>query len=158
MATTNSTGQLADELAKQATAAGRAMGDAVGKKAEDIADKSKMAGADAVASVARTAESIADTVAKESPMIADYVRGAGAKIDRLASDLRDKKAGELLSSAVEFGRAQPAVLLAGAALVGFALARLIKAGAVAVPKVEAPVDGFAPDGFARVDSFASTRV
>ena len=30
-------------------------------------------------------------------------------------------------------------------------------GAVAVPKVEAPADNFAPDGFARVDSFASTR-
>ena len=154
MATLNSQeAQVADDLVKQASAAGRAMGDAVGKKAEDIADKSKMAGADAIAGVARTAESIADTVAKESPMIADYVRGAGARIDRLASDLRDKKAGELLNSAVEFGRSQPAVLLAGAALVGFALARLIKAGAVATPQVATPVDGLAP-----VDSFVSTSV
>jgi hypothetical protein len=100
----------------------------VAPKAEDIADRSKKAGADAVAGVARTAGAIADSVAQDSPAIADYVRGAGQKIDRLATDLRDKKVGDLLTSAAEFGRSQPVILLAGAALVGFALSRLIKAG------------------------------
>ena len=37
-----------------------------------------------------------------------------------------------MTSAVEFGRSQPVVMIAGAALVGFALSRLIKAG-VATP-------------------------
>jgi hypothetical protein len=57
------------------------------------------------------------------------VRGAGQKIDRLASDLREKKVGDLLSSAAEFGRSQPVIMLAGAALIGFALSRVVKAGA-----------------------------
>lgn len=122
---------MPEDLAQQASAMGRAVGDAIGHKAEDIAEQSKKAGVDAVAGVARTAQAVADTVAYEQPAIADYVRGAGEKIDRLASDLRDKKAGELLNSAIEYGRSQPVALLAGAALVGFALARLIKAGAAA---------------------------
>ncbi len=120
------------QTAQQAAGIARAVGEAVGHKVEDIADRSKGAGAEAVAGVARTAQAIADSVAGEAPAVADYVRGAGKKIDQLATDLRDKKVGDLLTSAAEFGRSQPVVLLAGAALVGFALSRLIKAG-VAVP-------------------------
>jgi hypothetical protein len=121
-------GQIPQQVAQQAVSTARAVGDAVAPKAEDIADRSKKAGAEAVAGVARTAQALADTVAQDSPAIAEYVRSAGQKIDRLASDLRDKKVGDLLSSAAEFGRSQPVILLAGAALVGFALSRLIKAG------------------------------
>ena len=83
--------RIPEQIKQQAAGIGRAVGDAVGPKAEDIADRSKAAGADAVAGVARTAQALADTVASDSPAIADYVRGAGQKIDRLASDLRDKK-------------------------------------------------------------------
>jgi hypothetical protein len=132
-------GRIPDQVKQQATIIGRAVGDAVGPKAEDIADRSKAAGADAVAGVARTAQALADTVAGDSPALAEYVRGAGQKIDRLASDLRDKKVGDLLTSAAEFGRSQPVIMLAGAALVGFALSRLIKAG-VATPAEPAASD------------------
>jgi len=116
------------ETKDQATGVARALGEAVGKKVEEVADKSKQAGADAAAGLGRTANSIADSVAEQSPAIADYVRGAGEKIDRLANELRDKKVGDLMSSAVQFGRSQPIAMIAGAALVGFALSRLIKAG------------------------------
>ena len=126
-------GRIPEQVAQQATGIGRAVGDAVGPKAEDIANRSKAAGADAVAGVARTAEALADTVAPDSPAIAEYVRGAGQKIDRLASDLRDKKVGDLLSSAAEFGRSQPVIMLAGAALIGFALSRVVKAGVATGP-------------------------
>ena len=114
---------------EQAAQEAAAIGQAMGREAENIADRSKQAGAEAIAGAARTAEALADSVARESPAIADYVRGAGQKIDRLATDLREKKVGDLLNSAAEFGRSQPVVLLAGAALLGFALSRLIKAGA-----------------------------
>jgi hypothetical protein len=139
-------GQIPQQVAQQAASIGRAVGDAVAPKAEDIADRSKKAGADAVAGVARTAQALADTVAQDSPAIADYVRGAGQKIDRLATDLRDKKVGDLLTSAAEFGRSQPVILLAGAALVGFALSRLIKAGVAqpAAPGLRADVDTVEP--------------
>ena len=124
-------GRISEQIKQQAEGIGRAVGDAVGPKAEDIADRSKAAGADAVAGVARTAQALADTV------VADYERGAGQKIDRLACDLRDKKVGDLLASAAEFGRSQPVIMLAGAALIGFALSRVVKAGVV-TPAEAAP--------------------
>ena len=122
---------------EQAASVARSSGETVGPKAEDIGNRAKGAGAEAAAGVARAAQAIADSVASDSPALAEYVRGAGQKIDRLASDLRDKKIGDLLTSAAEFGRSQPVVLLAGAALVGFALSRLIKAGAAAPAQAEA---------------------
>lgn len=124
---------------QEAVGIARSVGAAVGHKVEDIADRSKGAGADAVAGVARTAQAFADSVAGDVPAVADYVRGAGQKIDQLATDLREKKVGDLLTSAAEFGRSQPMVLLAGAALVGFALSRLIKAG-VAAPAPSTAAD------------------
>jgi hypothetical protein len=132
-------GRIPEQVAQQAAGIGRAVGDAVGPKAEDIANRSKAAGADAVAGVARTAEALADTVGPNSPAVAEYVRGAGQKIDRLASDLREKNVGELLTAAAEFGRSQPVIMLAGAALIGFALSRVVKAG-IATPAEPAPSD------------------
>lgn len=136
----DSTQHTTDEARDQATGVARAVGEAVGKKVEEVAEKSKQAGADAVAGLGRTASTLADSVDEQSPGIADYVRGAGEKIDRLATDLRDKKVGDLMTSAVEFGRSQPLAMIAGAALVGFALSRLIKAGVTAGP------DGNRPSG------------
>jgi hypothetical protein len=118
-------------VTQEAAGLGQEMGQALGRKAEDVADRSKEAGADAVASAARTAQAVADTMAEQSPAVANYVRDAGQKIDRLATSLREKSVGELLSSAADFGRSQPVVLIAGAALVGFALSRMIKAGVAA---------------------------
>jgi hypothetical protein len=119
---------VARAVGEQASGVARAVGETVGHKVEEVADRSKLAGADSVAQAARTAQAFADNVAGDSPIIAEYVRGAAHKIERLADDLREKKVGDLLTSAVEFGRSQPVMMLAGAALLGFALSRVIKAG------------------------------
>lgn len=123
------------ETINQAASMARTVGEAMGQRVEQVADRSKTAGADAVAGVGRTADALADSLAEQAPAVADYVRTASEKMDRLATDLREKNVGELLNSAAEFGRAQPLVLVAGAALVGFALSRLVKAG-VATPAGE----------------------
>jgi hypothetical protein len=60
--------------------------------------------------------------------VADYVRDAARKIDRLADDLRHRNVSDLLSAATEYGRKHPVMMMAGAAVLGFALSRLIKAG------------------------------
>ncbi|WP_422000844.1 hypothetical protein [Reyranella sp.] len=127
-----------DQIVSEGAGIARDMGEALGKKVEDIADRSKAAGAETVAGVAGTAEAIARSVDDQSPALAEYVRGAGRRIDQLATDLREKNVGDLLSAATEFGRSQPVLMLAGAALVGFALARVVKAGAAA-PGATAPV-------------------
>jgi hypothetical protein len=120
-----------DELKEQGAQAGEQAGEALKSNAGAMAERPLEAGADALAGVARTAASVADEVASGAPMVADYLKSAGEKIDRLSTDLREKKVSELLDAAVGFGRAQPVLMLAGAVVVGFALSRLIKAGAAA---------------------------
>ena len=121
-------GALAREASGQLGAAVDEIKTTVGDKAEELAGRGARAGADTVAAIGKTAETLASSLQDQSPAVADYVRSTGARIDRLADDLRDKSAGELLNMATEFGRKQPLLLLAGAAVVGFALSRVVKAG------------------------------
>ena len=58
----------------------------------------------------------------------DYARKAAASIESTANSLAAKDADELIEDTREFVRRSPGVALAGAAIVGFALARLIKSG------------------------------
>jgi hypothetical protein len=128
-----------DDIKQQAAGVARPLGEAIGARVEDLADRSRQRGAESVRGAARTVDAIAEHVTNQSPLIADYVRGTAKKIDRLADDLREKKVGDLLSSAAELGRTHPVMMLAGAAFVGFALSRLVKAG-VASPDRNASPD------------------
>ena len=125
---TNTQRGLANDMRDQLGAAVDEIKSTVGGKAEEVATRGTRAGADTVAALGRPAETLAASLQDQSPAVADYVRSTGARIDRLADDLRDKSAGELLGMATEFGKKQPLVLLAGAAVVGFALSRVVKAG------------------------------
>jgi hypothetical protein len=98
------------------------------EKAGELAGRTAGTGADAVSAIGKTAATLAGSLQDQSPAVADYVRSTGQRIDRLADDLRDKSAGELLTMATDFGKRQPLALLAGAAIVGFALSRIVKAG------------------------------
>ena len=98
------------------------------EKAEGFAARSKDAGVEAVEKARQTVDNVADTIEQDSPMIADYVRDAARNIDRVARGLKDHSVADLLSMATDFGRKQPLVFFAGAALVGFALARFMKSG------------------------------
>src|SRR5215208_6977481 len=74
---------LMGDIKQQTSSAARAVGEAVGHKAEEVADRSRQAGAEGVSRAARTAGAVADAVA-DVPAVADYVRGAAQKIERLA--------------------------------------------------------------------------
>ena len=111
---------------------------AISGKAEELAGRSAETGAAAVSALGKTAATLAGSLEDQSPAVADYVRSTGQRIDRLADDLLDKSAGELLTIATDFGKRQPLALLAGSAIVGFALARIVKAGVGASTEVAGP--------------------
>lgn len=111
---------------------------ALSGKAEELAGRSAESGAAAVSALGKTAATLAGSLEDQSPAVADYVRSTGQRIDRLADDLRDKSAGELLTIATDFGKRQPLALLAGSAIVGFALARIVKAGMGASTEAAGP--------------------
>jgi hypothetical protein len=91
-------------------------------------DQTKEAGADAAHAVGDAVGQMADAFAGV-PSLANYIRSAADQTHGFADTLRDRKAGDLLASAASWGQRQPLMMLAGAALLGAALARVVKAGA-----------------------------
>ncbi len=58
----------------------------------------------------------------------DYARRAAGAIDNAANSLASKSPDELIDDTREFVKKSPGIALAGAAVVGFVLARLVKTG------------------------------
>lgn len=87
------------------------------KSAEALANVGKLVG--------DTADGLDERLGAE---YGDYARRAATAIDDAANSLASKDADELIDDTREFVRKSPGVALAGAAIVGFALARLIKSG------------------------------
>ncbi len=58
----------------------------------------------------------------------DYARKAASAIEEASHKIAGKDADELIDDTREFVRKSPGVALAGAAIVGFALVRLVKSG------------------------------
>jgi hypothetical protein len=116
------------------------LGPALRDEATKLADKSVSTGVEAAQAVGKAAESAAQALDQALPMLAGYVRNASQYTSQFADSLRDKKAEELLSTAVTWSRQQPLLTLAGAAVLGFALSRIAKSGIVAA------ADGASSDG------------
>ena len=62
------------------------------------------------------------------PEYGDYARKASEAIERAATRLSQKDADELIDDARTFVQQSPGIALAGAAIAGFALVRLLKVG------------------------------
>ncbi len=118
------------------------VGPALREQANKLADQSMATGIDAAQAVGKAAESAAQALDDALPMLAGYVRNAAQYTNQFADNLRDKKAEELLSTAVTWSRQQPLLTMAGAAVLGFALARIAKSGVIgAAEQADAEVGG-----------------
>ncbi len=62
------------------------------------------------------------------PEFGEYARKAATAIENTANSIASKDADELIEDTRNFVRNSPGVAIAGAAIVGFALARLLKSG------------------------------
>src|SRR5690242_19507232 len=121
------------------------VGPALRDEAGRLADKSVSTGVDAAQAVGKAAESAAQVLDDSLPMLAGYVRQAAQHTNDFADSLRDKKADELLSTAVTWARQQPLLTLAGAAVLGFALSRVAKSG-LAATNTNEPSDATSTGG------------
>jgi hypothetical protein len=112
---------------------------ALKEQATKLADQSVHSGVDAAAAVGKAAESAAQSLDEALPALAGYVRHAAEYTSKFADSLRDKKAEDLLSTAVSWSREQPLLTLAASTLLGFALSRVVRTGVT--PAVASPPDG-----------------
>ena len=98
-------------------------------KARGLVGQGLERGAEALSNVGRMVGDTADGIEERlGAEYGDYARRAAAAIEDAANNLANKDADELIDDTRTFVRKSPGVALAGAAVVGFALARLIKAG------------------------------
>ena len=108
---------------------GGKLSDQAAGKARDLVGQGLERSAEALASVSKL---VGDTAAGLDERLGaeygDYARRAATAIDDAANSIASKDADELIDDTREFVRRSPGVALAGAAIVGFALARLIKTG------------------------------
>lgn len=87
------------------------------RTSEALANVSKMVG--------DTASGIEERL---GPEYGDYARRAAGAIENVANTIAEKDPDELIDDARNFVRNSPGIALAGAAVVGFVIARLLKSG------------------------------
>ena len=106
------------KLANQAADKTRGLvGQGLERSSEALANVSKLVG--------DTAAGLDERLGEE---YGEYARKAAGAIEDVANSLASKDPDELIDDTRNFVRKSPGVALAGAAIVGFALARLIKSG------------------------------
>jgi hypothetical protein len=93
------------------------VGQGLERSAEALANVSKLVG--------ETAGGLDERLGAE---YGDYARRAAGAIETAANSLASKDPDELVDDTRQFIRKSPGVALAGAAIAGFAIARLIKSG------------------------------
>lgn len=120
--------EAAKSIGEQVSDLAHEVGVAAGKRAERVADHSLKMGADLASSLGQKAGAMADRIDEKAPSLAQHVRDTADGVNRFAEELNDKKVSDLVQSAMDFGRAHPFMMMAGAALLGFALARFVGPG------------------------------
>ena len=106
-------------------------------KARGLVGQGLERGSEALANVSKL---IGDTAAgldeRLGSQYGDYARKAATTIEDTANKLASKDADELIEDTRGFVRKSPGVALAGAAVLGFALVRLVKSGLDQTPKTK----------------------
>jgi ABC-type transporter Mla subunit MlaD len=98
----------------------------IGGQVKDLLDTQLANGADIIGQLGSSAQRAADDLEQDAPQLAGLVRGVAHRIEGYADDLREQSVDELVRSASNFTRRQPAVVFGLAALAGFFAFRTIK--------------------------------
>jgi hypothetical protein len=85
-----------------------------------------MRGSEAIRNVARAIDSAATELESQSPTGARTVRETARQVEGLSDNLSGRSVNELIHTAAQLARAQPAVFIGGSVVAGFALARFLK--------------------------------
>jgi hypothetical protein len=103
----------------------------------ELLDRQVGVGAHMAEQVARSAKRAAEELGQEAPQLARLVRSFAGQIDGYAENLRDQSTSDLMRSASDFTRRQPALVFGAAALAGFFALRMIKSSSpISAPSIQ----------------------
>ena len=136
--TTTTTGSFSRERAVNTLRSGsEKLSGQAADKARGLVGQGLERGSEALANVSKL---IGDTASgldeRLGVQYGDYARKAASTIEDTANKLASKDADELIEDTRGFVRKSPGVALAGAAVLGFALVRLVKSGLDQPPKTK----------------------
>jgi hypothetical protein len=95
----------------------------------------KARGVQAMRSLARAIDTAASGLEPDSPRIARTVHDAARGVNGLSDRLSNRTVDEMIESAAEFARAQPALFIGGSIAAGFAFGRFFKSSGRERPAV-----------------------
>ena len=134
--TADAAASLGAEMKQAAQATSKAIGKQVATFAREVghelgatAEKQRVRGADAITAFSRAMKAAAGELQEQSPAVAKHARHAARSIEGLSHSIRDRSATELMQSATDAARLQPALFFAGAIAAGFTLSRFLKSSA-----------------------------
>ena len=101
----------------------------VGHELSQTGEAQKARGVDAIRQFAHAIDSAATELERQSRTVARTVHDAARRVEGLSDNLSNRSLNELIDSAAELARAQPALFIGGSVAAGFALARFLKSSA-----------------------------
>ena len=123
------TGAATGSLSDRVRGGRERLGAQAGEKARGLVTQGLERTAEALANVSRMVGDTADGIEERlGAEYGDYARRAAGSIENAANSLAEKDPDELIEDTRNFVRNSPGIALAGAAVVGFVVARLIKSG------------------------------
>jgi hypothetical protein len=127
---------VGDAVSKVTEAAQQASGDVkdaamsfaadANKKATGLLNQQFSVGADFAEQIADSVNAAADSLESKSPQLANFVRMAAETVEDFSNDIRGQTVQQLVRTASEYTRKQPALVFGLASLAGFALFRVLK--------------------------------
>ena len=117
---------MARDATEQAKHAASATASTVTQNVKDLLDRQIGSGADLAGHFAHSVRLAADDLAKESPMVAGFVRSLANTVEGYAGGMQEQTVDQLARTASDFTRREPALVFGLAALAGFFVFRTIK--------------------------------
>jgi ElaB/YqjD/DUF883 family membrane-anchored ribosome-binding protein len=116
-------------IAERFRSSGEKIAGQAGDKARGLVTQGLERTAEALANVSKMVGDTADGIEERlGPDYGDYARRAAGAIENAANTIAEKNPDELIDDTRNFVRNSPGIALAGAAVVGFVIARLLKSG------------------------------
>jgi hypothetical protein len=116
----------AQQAGSQAKETAASLASDAGQKAKGLLNMQVSAGADLAGHVAQSARCAAEDLDKNAPQLAGLVRGAAERVEEFSRDIRGQTVEDLVRTASDFTRRQPALVFGLASLAGFLALRVLK--------------------------------
>lgn len=117
---------VAQQAGGQARQAAASLASEANQKAKGFLNQKVTVGADFAGHIAESVKCAADNLDQNAPQLAGLVRGAADKVDGFSRDMREQTVEDLVRTASDFTRRQPALVFGLASLAGFFLFRVLK--------------------------------